>query len=123
MGLATLVFAWTALGAESTKAQSRRCLTDNQFRNVRVIDANTIIFTGRGGKAWVNMTKQPCIGAGFDDQIVIDRVRAGRSCESDRIDIVRRNTTIVVGRCRLGVFDAVDSDEVDLIVERAQSER
>ena len=75
------------------------------------------LFVGRS-KAWVNQVNQKCKGAELGDQVLIQRSNPNRTCERDRIEVVRRGGGMTVSTCQLGPFTVLPDEQYEILKER-----
>jgi uncharacterized protein DUF6491 len=72
----------------SDYAQAKRCLGPNQYRSIRVLDDQHILFEGRKDQMWVNTLPIRCPGLRRNSTLVIERATGfGSLCKMDSISV------------------------------------
>jgi len=106
--------------------ETRRCLSDMDFRNFRALDDRRILFEGRRGRLWLNTLRMPCPDLRRADVLVVKPLSGLRLCDMDSFvpadwfgwPWYRRwpwhwGGTWGTGiRCSLGKFQPVTADQV-----------
>ena len=99
--------------------ESTRCLISTAYINVDVLDNQTLIFRGRGGRAWLNRLRRPCIGLRRDDALRFE-MHESRLCTLDTftgIDSFMGSLERGSAICSLGEFEAISSEQADALKE------
>ena len=65
----------------------KRCLSDNEFRNYRALNAKHMLFEGRRGKQWINTLRSPCHDLRHGDVLIVRRFSGTRMCDMDRFQV------------------------------------
>lgn len=106
--------------------ETKRCLSDNEFRSFRALDDRHILFEGRRDKRWINTLRMSCPDLRWGDVLVVRQFSEMRMCDADRFQVAdwfdwpwyRRwpwrwgsgwGTRM---QCSLGKFQPVTADQV-----------
>lgn len=99
--------------------QSTRCLSTNAYMNVDVLDNQTLVFRGRGGRAWLNRLRRPCIGLRRDDALRFE-LHENRLCSLDSftgIDAFMGSLERGSAICSLGEFETISREQAAALKE------
>ena len=99
--------------------ESTRCLSTTAYINVDVLDNQTLIFRGRGGKAWLNRLRRPCIGLRRDDALRFE-MHESRLCTLDTftgIDTFMGSLERGSAICSLGDFETISREQANALKE------
>jgi hypothetical protein len=99
--------------------KSRRCLSVHAYDSVKILDRHRLLFSGIGGKHWLNHLRAPCVGMRRNDTLVF-RLHGSQVCSLDSFSAVNDpwwwfNRTS--GLCMLGEFQPVTEHQVRLLEE------
>ena len=116
-----------------TYGEPKRCLSNVEFRSFRALNNKTILFTGRGGKQWINRLRASCFDLDRGDVLVTRSLSSNRICERDSFDVAdwfswpwyRRypwqwGAGLGRGTCMLGEFKPVTDEqlrEIEAVLE------
>lgn len=64
-----------------------RCLSDAQYRGVRPLDEKHLLFTGQGGKRWVNVLRHRCHDLRHGSVLRVRSHNLSRICSTDRFAV------------------------------------
>jgi len=106
--------------------ETKRCLSDTEYRGLRILDDRHILFEGRRGKYWINTLAYRCPDLRFGDTLIMRRFSGMRMCATDRFNVAdwfnwpwyRRwpwdwwSTWNTGTTCVLGQFQPVTEDQV-----------
>ena len=67
--------------------ETKRCLSDREFRSFRALDSRRILFEGRQGRLWLNTLRMPCPDLRYGDVLVVEPFSGTRLCESDMFQV------------------------------------
>jgi len=67
--------------------KTKRCLSDNDFRNYRPLGDRHLLFDGRRNKLWVNSLRGPCHDLRHGDVLIVRRFSGTRMCDMDRFQV------------------------------------
>ena len=67
--------------------ETRRCLSDMDFRNFRALDDRRILFEGRRGRLWLNTLRMPCPDLRHGDVLIVRRISGTRICDMDTFQV------------------------------------
>jgi len=109
--------------------ETKRCLADREYRDFRALDDRHILFTGLGGKQWINTLRARCMDLRHGTIIRVRSTSWSRICELDNFRAAewfewpwyRRRpwhwgTSWATGtQCTLGKFQPVTEDQVERI--------
>ena len=109
-------------------SEAQRCLRPNDFRSIRILDDQHIVFEGRHGKMWLNTLPMRCPGLRRGSVLGIERLSGISSfCRMDSFAIYdwvdwpwyRRWPWDWAGgpRCALGDFQPVNEIQVKALKE------
>ena len=113
--------------------ETKRCLSDAEYRSFRALDDRHILFEGRRNRLWVNTLRAPCPDLRHGDVLIVRQFSSSRMCYMDSFEVAdwfqwpwyRRwpwtwGTSFGVGmRCTLGEFQPVSQvqvDEIDAVI-------
>jgi hypothetical protein len=115
--------------------ETRRCLSDIEFRSFRALGDRHILFKGRRGKLWINTLRGRCHDLRHGDVLVVKSFSGTRLCDMDSFQVAdwfdwpwyrrwpwhwgRSWTTGM--RCSLGKFQPVLEGQVEEIETRLDS--
>ena len=103
-----------------------RCLSRFKVSSVDIIDKQHVIFFGRGGKAWLNKMRYPCIGLRRHDVPQFDYRLTNKICNLDSfmaVDMAFSGMRRSSASCVLGDFHPVSREQVILIRETIGSKK
>lgn len=66
--------------------ETKRCLSDREYRGFRVLDSRRILFEGRQGRLWLNTLRSPCHDLRHGSALVVRQFSATRMCDKDRFN-------------------------------------
>jgi hypothetical protein len=109
-------------------SETQRCLRPNEFRDIRILDDQHILFVGRRGKVWLNTLPMRCPGLRRGSTLGIERLSGISSfCRLDSFAVYdwvdwpwyRRWPWDWGGgpRCALGDFQPVNEVQVNALKE------
>ena len=64
-----------------------RCLSDAQYTGFRALDEKHILFTGMGGKRWVNALRHRCYDLRHGSVLRVRSFSYARICDTDRFAV------------------------------------
>jgi hypothetical protein len=64
-----------------------RCLSETHYRGFRALDEKHMLFTGRGGKQWVNVLRNRCYDLRHGDVLRVGSFSSTRICDTDRFAV------------------------------------
>ena len=100
---------------DAAYTNNRRCLSVGRYRQVDILNNQTLVFRGRGNRAWVNLLPRRCVGLRRDMILAIER-RGPRICSRDQFRAMPRiGATVGTAFCSLGVFHPVHADNLGAI--------
>jgi hypothetical protein len=108
--------------------EAKRCLTPNEYRDIRILDDQRIVFYGARGKLWLNTLRMRCPELRRDSVLRVKTLSAvGRICDLDSFEV--RDWFGAPWyrpwgggmRCTLGTFQPVTESQVDAIRETLKS--
>ena len=68
-------------------AKPLRCLSDSQYTGFRALDDKHLLFTGRGGKRWVNALRHRCNDLRHGSVLRVRSFSFSRICDTDRFAV------------------------------------
>jgi hypothetical protein len=71
----------------SEYGETKRCLSDMEYRNFRPLDDRHILFEGRRGKLWINTLRGRCSDLRYGDVLIVKQFSGSRMCDSDRFAV------------------------------------
>lgn len=71
----------------SEYGETKRCLTDMEYRSFRALDDRHILFEGRKNKLWINTLRGRCPDLRFGDVLVVRQFSSSRMCDSDQFRV------------------------------------
>ena len=109
--------------------ETKRCLSESEYRSFRALDDRHILFRGRGDRLWINTLRAPCPDLRYGDILIVRQFSATRMCDMDRFEVAewfawpwyrrwpwRWGMDWGVGmHCSLGKFQPVTAAQVDEI--------
>jgi len=108
--------------------ETKRCLSDTEYRSFRALDDRRILFEGRRNKFWVNTLRSRCSDLRYGDVLVVRQFSSSRMCDTDTFEVAewfdfpwyRRwpwhwGTWGTGLRCSLGKFQPVTEAQVKAI--------
>ena len=109
--------------------ETKRCLSDSQYRRFRPLGDRHILFEGRRGKLWINTLRSRCYDLRHGDILVVKSFTGSRMCDMDSFQVAdwfdwpwyRRwpwhwgGTWSTGARCSLGKFQPVLESQVEEI--------
>lgn len=109
--------------------ETRRCLSESDYRSFRALDDRHILFRGRGNRLWINTLRAPCPDLRYGDVLIVRQFSTRRMCDMDRFEVAewfawpwyrrwpwRWGMDWGVGMsCSLGKFQPVTAAQVDEI--------
>lgn len=102
-----------AQGEEEIETQ--RCIATRQIKSPVVIDDQNILFFMRQDKVYRNRLPETCKGLLRYKTFSYQQI-AGRICESDLIHLYRTTDPTVLRRCKIGIFEEIDSQDIPALV-------
>lgn len=114
---------------------SKRCLSDSQYRSFHALDDRRILFEGHGDRLWINTLRSRCPDLRYGDILVVRSFSGRQMCDTDSFEVAdwfdwpwyRRwpwhwGSSWGVGmRCTLGKFQPVTEAQVSAIEEVLES--
>lgn len=99
--------------------ETKRCLSDAEFRSYRALDDRHLLFKGRGDRLWVNTLRGRCPGLQPDSVLIVRKFGGRQFCSLDSFEATEwfghgRSTGV---RCIFGEFQPVTQAQVDEIEE------
>lgn len=67
--------------------ETKRCLSDHEYRNFRALDDRHILFEGRRDRMWINTLRGRCHDLRFGDVLIVKSFGATRMCDMDRFQV------------------------------------
>lgn len=67
--------------------ETKRCLSDMDFRTFRALDDRRILFEGRRGRLWLNTLRMPCPDLRYGDVLVVRQLSGLRICDMDTFQV------------------------------------
>jgi hypothetical protein len=105
--------------------KSERCISTHQYSRVEVLDTRTVVFHGRGDKAWLNQLRTPCAGLRSDHTLRFE-LRQNSVCSMDTF----RGISMIMGgpmpmgpTCFLSEFEPITKDQVTMLKEALDQQR
>ena len=109
--------------------ETKRCLSDVEYRSFRALDDRHILFKGSRNRLWINTLRATCPDLRHGDVLIMRQFSASRMCDMDSFEVAdwfgwpwyRRwpwhwSMNFGVGmRCTLGKFQPVSQAQVDEI--------
>ena len=71
----------------SEYGETKRCLSDMEFRSFRALDDRHILFEGRKGKLWINKLRGRCPDLRHGDVLVVRQFGGSRMCEREQFQV------------------------------------
>ncbi len=113
-------------------SETERCLGPNEFRDVRILDDQHILFTGRRGKMWLNTLPMRCPDLRRNSVLRVERLSVLSSlCHLDSFEVhdwfdspwYRRWPWATGARCSLGAFQPVNEVQVQALQDAIKAGR
>lgn len=114
--------------------ETKRCLSNSEFRNYRPLDDRHILFNGRRGKLWINTLRGRCHDLRHGDVLIVRKFSGTRMCDMDRFAVsdwfdwpwYRRwpwqwGSYGTGASCALGKFQPVTEAQVEEIEARLET--
>jgi hypothetical protein len=67
--------------------ETKRCLSDHEYRNFRPLDDRHILFEGRRERLWINTLRGRCQDLRHGDVLVVRSFSSMRMCDMDRFQV------------------------------------
>jgi hypothetical protein len=67
--------------------ETKRCLSDMEYRNFRALDDKRILFEGRRDKQWINTLRSRCPDLQYGGILVVTSFSNMRMCDMDRFQV------------------------------------
>ena len=67
--------------------ETKRCLSENEYRNFRALDARHILFEGRRGKQWINTLRARCPDLRHGQVLIVRQFSGSRMCDTNRFAV------------------------------------
>ena len=108
--------------------EPKRCLAPGQYRDIRILDHQRIVFYGSRGKLWLNTLRMRCPELRRNSVLQVKTISAvGRICDLDSFEV--RDWFGAPWyrpwgggmRCTLGTFQPVTEAQVDAIRQTLES--
>ncbi len=100
---------------DAAYSSNRKCLSVGRYRQVDILNSQTLVFRGRGNRAWVNVLPRRCVGLRRDMVLAIER-RGPRICSRDQFRAMPRiGAMLGTAFCSLGMFRPVHADNLGAI--------
>lgn len=98
-----------------------RCVNRRIAVQTEILDAEHLVFRGRGNKAWLNRLTPGCVGL-RPDMILVMGGQGGNLCEFDRVHGLTRVGAggIPTGTCLLGKFEPITPQHADSLKDSFQ---
>jgi hypothetical protein len=106
--------------------ESQRCLSRYKFDRVEFLDNEHVLFIGRGGKAWLNTLRAPCVGLRRRDIPRFEYRGANQLCNLDTfvgLDSNFSGFSRSSASCALGSFQPVTQEQVALLKATVESRK
>jgi hypothetical protein len=97
--------------------ESKRCLSDMEFKSYRALDDRHLLFKGRSGRLWVNKLRGRCPHLEPSSVLIVRKFGGSRFCSMDTFEATEWfGYSRVPGiRCVLGEFQPVTQAQIDEI--------
>ena len=109
--------------------ETKRCLSDAEYRSFRALDDRRILFVGRRDRYWINTLRTRCTDLRYGDVLVVRKFSGSRLCDTDTYEVAEwfdfpwyRRWPWHWGsgwgtglRCSLGKFQPVTEAQVEAI--------
>lgn len=103
--------------------EQQRCLSSLDYDNVDVLDAEHVLFRGRGDNLWLNKLRNRCVGLDRND-VLRFRMRSNQLCDMDTFEgLSSFMVGVSSGNCSLGTFTRVTPDQVEAIEHAVKEAR
>jgi len=112
---ACLLVAPVFAQSESDEIETQRCLATRQIKSPVVVDDSNVLFFMRGDTVYLNRLPEACKGLLRYKTFSYQQI-AGRVCESDLINLHRSIDPSVVRRCKIGIFEEIDSRDIPALI-------
>ena len=67
--------------------ETKRCLSDVEYRTFRALDDQRILFEGRRNKLWINTLRGRCPELRWGDVLIVRQFASARMCDGDRFTV------------------------------------
>lgn len=67
--------------------ETKRCLSENEFRSFRALGDEFIVFEGRRDKLWINKLRVRCPELRYGDILITRPIGTSRMCDADRFEV------------------------------------
>ena len=67
--------------------ETKRCLSDSEYRSFRALDDRHILFDGRRDRQWINTLRSPCHDLRFGEVLVVRSFSSMRMCDRDTFQV------------------------------------
>ena len=67
--------------------ETRRCLSNTDFRTFRPLGDRHILFEGRGDRIWINTLRGRCFDLRYGDVLIVRKYSGTRMCDADRFEV------------------------------------
>ena len=67
--------------------ETKRCLSDSEYRSFRSLDERHILFEGRRGKQWINTLRTRCTDLRHGDVLIVRQFSGTRMCDADSFEV------------------------------------
>ena len=67
--------------------ETKRCLTERDYRYFRILDDRHILFEGRRGKLWINTLPMRCHDLRYGHVLAIESFSPSRICDKDQFQV------------------------------------
>jgi hypothetical protein len=107
--------------------ETKRCLSEGNYRNYRALGERHLLFEGRRGKQWINVLRGRCRNLDRGDFYIMEPSSGRQLCSSDQFEVADRLTSTSFGdlgvgiKCSLGEFKPVTRAQVEEIEKRLES--
>lgn len=89
--------------AGRTPGKPQSCVSIIELKGNRIIDSNTILFDGSGGRIWRNDPPHGCPGLS-QSRVIVTKSSLTSHCNGDIFQIMDQPTMMTVGSCSFGEF-------------------
>lgn len=66
--------------------ETKRCLSDTEYRTFRPLDERHILFEGRRNRLWINTLRGRCNDLRWGDVLIVRPTSPSRMCDMDRFE-------------------------------------
>ena len=101
--------------------ETKRCLSEGNYRSYRALGERHLLFEGRRGKQWINVLRGRCRNLDRGDFYIMEPSSGRQLCSSDQFEVADRLTSTSFGdlgvgiKCSLGEFKPVTRAQVEEI--------